>query len=536
MDIRPVSDSALIVRFADQPSFAASDRVLRFLQALRRERLGLKGIHPAYASVLVEFDPMRIDGEELRDRCTKLAADSTRDDLREGDHISIPVRYEGPDLVEVAELTGLSVEEVIRLHVGVEYRVAFLGFSPGFPYLLGLPPRLECARRSEPRVRVPAGSVAIAGRQAGVYPFDTPGGWRILGFTSKLLFDPTRSRPTLLQPGDRVTFVRESIPQAPKKALAEPAPTGDAFEILSPGPLTSVQDEGRTEFVHLGISRGGAADPLAYRTGNRLVGNRAEAAALEMTVKGVRVRFMKEAVIAITGGACSPRLDGRELEMWAAVSVMPGQVLEVGAIAGLRAYLCVRGGIEATRVLGSRSAHVSGDWGGRICAAGDRFSFAFDLEGYPVHRPTARWLERLYADISAPLRVTRGLQWEMFSPEAREKFFASEYRVSEDANRLGLRLRGERIAAPEEELLSEGVASGAVQIPPGGQPLVLFCEQCTTGGYAKLAQVIAADLWRLGQLSPGMPVRFREVSFEEAEAANLELGETLTRLGLGGEA
>jgi KipI family sensor histidine kinase inhibitor len=183
------------------------DRVRHFLFAFPREH-GILNLHPGYATVLVSFDPRRI----AHDRVEQLArmADGATSPLPEAKTVSIPVCYGGelgPDLDEVATHCSLTPERVVELHSTAEYLVYFLGFSPGFAYLGGMPPQLATPRLPSPRVRVPAGSVGIAGEQTGVYPIASPGGWRLIGRTGLRLFSPVQDPPALLAPGDRVRFV-----------------------------------------------------------------------------------------------------------------------------------------------------------------------------------------------------------------------------------------------------------------------------------------------------------------------------------------
>jgi KipI family sensor histidine kinase inhibitor len=177
-----------------------SARVGHRLRAEFADRL--QEVVPGHSTVLVVGD---VPPAELLAAAERALAEP--DDRGEFATVEIPVLYDGPDLDEVAALTGLSRDEVIALHAGATYTVAFLGFAPGFAYLVGLDPRLEVSRRAEPRVRVPAGAVAIAGPYSGVYPRESPGGWRLLGSADVAMFDPGRTPPALLAPGDRVRFI-----------------------------------------------------------------------------------------------------------------------------------------------------------------------------------------------------------------------------------------------------------------------------------------------------------------------------------------
>ena len=206
MTVIPASDRSLLLSFGDEISPETHRAVLgmmRLLQDLPEAR----NLHPAYASILVDFDPLAISHARMEAALRALDARRQEVALPEPRCLAIPVRYDGPDLADVAALNGLAVEEVVRIHSSAEYLVYFLGFSPGFPYLGGLPRAIATPRLPSPRKHVPAGSVAIGGDQTGVYPLASPGGWRIIGRTELKLFDPERNPPALLAMGDRVRFV-----------------------------------------------------------------------------------------------------------------------------------------------------------------------------------------------------------------------------------------------------------------------------------------------------------------------------------------
>jgi hypothetical protein len=221
----------------------------------------------------------------------------------------VPVVYggeHGPDLEVVAKQAKLSAAEVVRLHAGATYTVAALGFSAGFPYLLGLPAPLATPRRATPRLRVPGGSVGIGGAQTGVYPREGPGGWQLIGRTSLELFDPQRTPdPSLVSAGDRVRFrPLATWPEPGPVGGSEPAPADAGatarghVEVLKPGTLTTVQDLGRRGFAMLGVGLGGALDPWAAAVANLAVGNPPEAPLFECTYVGPVLRFSAPAVIA----------------------------------------------------------------------------------------------------------------------------------------------------------------------------------------------------------------------------------------------
>ncbi len=208
--IRPLAESGLLVELGDaiDPDIVA--RVMALTAALDAANLpGVLDIVPAYATILLAFDPTETDADTLADAVRRLAREPAAAGAPPGRTITIPVVYggeHGPDLPAVAAHAGLEPAEVIARHAGTEYTVACMGFAPGFGFLLGLPPELATPRRAEPRTRVPPGSVGIGGAQTGVYPLTTPGGWHLVGRTPLRLFDPSRLEPFVLRPGDRLRF------------------------------------------------------------------------------------------------------------------------------------------------------------------------------------------------------------------------------------------------------------------------------------------------------------------------------------------
>jgi len=535
-DLRHASDHTLLVTFAEEISPGAHRRVRQALAVLQAEPLpGVTDLHPAYASLLVSYDPTVADRDELRRQVADRIAMAGETTLPEPRDLEIPVAYggeHGPDLQDVANACGLSPAEVIRQHASGDYLVYFLGFSPGFPYLGGIPPAIAVPRRARPRTRVPAGSVAIAGSQTGIYPLASPGGWQIIGRTPLALFDAQRTPPALLSMGDRLRFVGATA--ADFAGQADEAGTGEqtsersgAIKVVNPGFQSTVQDLGRAGHAHLGVSASGAADTFSLRVGNRLVGNLEGAAAIEMTLLGGTFTFDRSTVIAIAGSDFSPTVDGRPAPLWTAVEVRSGGTLALGATRdGARCVLCVGGGIAIAPVLGSASTHLTtglGGVAGRALRAGDVLPLgepAPDGEGRRVFPAltAARFLRR------RELRVVRGPQWEWFVPEAREALFASGWTVSEDSSRMGLRLKGTPLMAERQgTMLTEGVSLGALQVPGNGQPIVSFVEHQTTGGYPQIACVISADLHRVGQLRPRDEIRFVRVSLAEADLALREL-------------
>ena len=213
--IERFGEAALLVVLGDRVDATVNDRVHRLAARLGVRAAPIGGLGapvPAYASVLLPFDPLVLEEAAVRDMIAAAldAEDGPSLPVDRAEVVSVPVRYggsDGPDLAEVAARTGRTEADVMRLHAAVEYRVFCVGFVPGFPYLGLVPEELALPRRPTPRLRVPAGSVAIAGRQTGIYPADTPGGWHLIGRTDLPAWDPRREPPALLEPGARVRFV-----------------------------------------------------------------------------------------------------------------------------------------------------------------------------------------------------------------------------------------------------------------------------------------------------------------------------------------
>jgi len=298
--------------------------------------------------------------------------------------------------------------------------------------------------------------------------------------------------------------------------------------VEAPGLFTTVQDLGRMGCGSIGVSPSGAADAVALRVGNRLVGNPEGAAALEMTLAGGTFAFPEGALAALAGSDFGAILDGGAIPAWTPFRIPPGGRLRTGHTrSGARCYLCVRGGIEVKLFLGSASTHVLsglGGFEGRSLKKGDILSIGKSEMAEPGRQGAV-------SDIllpRKPLRVTDAPQSDWFSEAAQSIFYNSGYRVTEEANRMGLRLEGPVIPAPAGgHMITEGVALGAVQIPAAGQPIILFVEQQTTGGYPKIANVISADMSSVGQLRPRDQIRFERVDQTTARALLREQEEAI---------
>ncbi|MFY9803153.1 MAG: biotin-dependent carboxyltransferase family protein [Candidatus Acidiferrales bacterium] len=297
------------------------------------------------------------------------------------------------------------------------------------------------------------------------------------------------------------------------------------IRVLAPGLLTTVQDLGREGFGPVGVSPSGAADAISLRLGNRLVANDEGAAALEMTLLGGTFIFPEGANVALTGSDFGATLDDARLAVGTSVEVRPGQTIRLGPTkSGARCYLCVQGGIAVKPFLGSAATHLLsglGGFKGRALRKGDAVPIGSAAKPFRNRALASQASENLY--LRKVLRVTPGPQADWFSESSLRAFYASAYRVGEQSSRMGLRLEGPAISQRGEgQMITEGVALGAIQIPTEGSPIILFVEQQTTGGYPKIANVISADLHRVGQLRPRDEIRFELVSFEAARSLLIE--------------
>lgn len=207
---RAASDQSVLVSFGQQITLENHERVVKLVHLLESQPIdGVRNLHPAYCSVLIKFDPLKLDHDELQSRLLPYLARLDKAPLPKPQQIEIPVCYGGefgPDLNDVATMHGISLTQAIELHSSPLYRVYFLGFAPGFAYLGGLPALLATPRLETPRAKVPQGSVGIGGNQTAVYPFATPGGWRLIGRTPLAMFRRDQARMNRLQIGDRVCF------------------------------------------------------------------------------------------------------------------------------------------------------------------------------------------------------------------------------------------------------------------------------------------------------------------------------------------
>ena len=308
------------------------------------------------------------------------------------------------------------------------------------------------------------------------------------------------------------------------------------------GFLTSVQDLGRTGFRQFGVSTSGALDSFALRVANLLVGNDEGAAGLEITLGGLQLRFEDERVVAWCGGEFDVQIGSRALPAGHVAHLQRGSELKFGrAQIGCRCWLAISGGIDVPAVLGSRSTELRANFGGlegRVLRDGDVLPLARGPGSSPPATGISSWGGP--HDWVSPakryptLRFIRGVHWNRFNSSTLQCFTSEAFGVSSDSDRMGIRLDGPELKRKEEtDLVSEGVAPGTIQVPPGGKPILLLGDCQTIGGYPKIAHVITVDLSIAAQLRTGDSVRFLEVSLQDAHRLLLERERDLERFRIG---
>ena len=512
--ILPASDRALLV------DYGGLERMLKHFAALQDANLaGVTELVPAAQTLLVQFDPSVTNAVSLAAAIRQVAVvDSNSAPNRS---VEIDVLYDGEDLHDVAELLAISTDELVARHSGAEWKVAFTGFAPGFAYCVSNDPLFQVPRRSSPRTRIPAGALALAAEFSGIYPRESPGGWQLIGRTAEPMWDLERTPPALLSPGDAVKYrpVREFI-EVERPGVPEPSRPERALEVVQPGLQLLVQDLGRPGMLNLGVPASGAADRRGLRAANRIVGNRATAAAFEIASGGVELKAHVRAVAAYAGASGRRELISANGERYpfprgVPVALEPGDRIRIsGFTRGMRGYLAVRGGIKQPKVLGSRATDTLSGIGPEPLKARSFVTIG------PDHSDTAVGENDLFRpDLPAvgevvTLDVTLGPRTDWFTKASIDTLLNTEWDVTATSNRIGIRLHGDTPLERQitDELPSEGAVTGSIQVPADGQPVLFLADHPLTGGYPIIAALVDRDIDLAGQLPPGSRVRFRSVA------------------------
>jgi antagonist of KipI len=326
------------------------------------------------------------------------------------------------------------------------------------------------------------------------------------------------------------------------------------IKITKPGLLTSVQDLGRYGYQKYGVIASGVMDATAHRIANLLVGNDENEATLELTLLGPDMEFSEDTLISICGGNLSPSVDGKPVKLWRSVLVKAGSKLKFGGCkTGCRAYLAVAGGFDLPEVMDSKSTYIRagiGGFNGKPLQSDDELTLgepsdfatqitkvlAAELDGQKFAE--MQWTiasEFTATPVSKPkVRVMKGRQYDWFTQDSQMKLFTESFEVTSQSDRMGYRMKGpELLLEKEQEMLSEAVNFGTIQVPSEGNPIVLLADRQTTGGYPKIGQIATVDLPIMAQLKPGDKVQFTEVSHEVAQQLYLDLEKQIHQLKQG---
>lgn len=326
------------------------------------------------------------------------------------------------------------------------------------------------------------------------------------------------------------------------------------IRILKPGLLTTIQDLGRYGFQKNGMIASGAMDPLAHRIANILVGNEETDPTLEITMLGPTIEFQQDALIAICGGDLSPKIGEKPVELWRPLFIKKGTILHFTSCkTGCRAYLAVAGSFKIPSIMNSYSTYLRagiGGYNGRALTKGDQINLgptsqlssrilsSFSEKNNPSNIIHAGWtISQAIIPSYRPkpiIRVMQGRQYHLFKKYSQTKFFTEQYKITPQSDRMGYRLNGPTLALiQEEEMISEAVTFGTIQVPGDGQPIILLADRQTTGGYPKIAQIATVDLPLIAQAKPGDSITFMEITQAEAQLLFLSREKNIRQLKQG---
>lgn len=562
-EIIALNESTLLLQWNREPDRDLLQNLLALQHCLQQQPFaGYRETVTAYNSMAVFYEPAAVELHQHPTVFTAVTAyvwlalqwipeaPATADKI-----VTIPVCYDasnGPDLATTAAEKGMDVPTFTALHSSKLYDVYAIAFMPGFPYLGFLPPLLETLRRERPRPHVPAGSVAIAGRQTGIYPFSSPGGWNIIGRTPLELFDPDRDPPFLLEAGDRVQF--EAISSKAYTQMQQPGsskePDTSFLSNISPllqvehgGYQATLHDGGRIGYRNRGLPVCGPTAPFTARLANSLVGNEPSATVLELPQARYRFRVLEGAVFAFTGGGLQPTLNGNEVALNKPFWAPAGSLLELQQPKpGYRLYLAVSGGWAAQSFMGSTATDLRlqrGGMLGRVLKTGDILH-----QQQPLTTRQQHLAELLHTGVemtfqtaaanncSTPISVLPGPDWNQLPALIQQKLREDSFTVLINSNRSGWHIdghlprhvhAGNRYSAP--------VTTGTVQYTPSGELLVLGPDGPTMGGYPHVLQLTAGGLNSMAQLRPGDTFRWMLTDIATAEKLYLEQEAGLQRIG-----
>jgi KipI family sensor histidine kinase inhibitor len=485
---------------------------------------GIRELIPAAKTILVRFNELETSFKLLVTAISALKPDALMPSV--GAEVIIPMVYDGEDLPHVAEQQGLSIPEVIAKHQRSLWQVAFIGFAPGFAYLRSPDqPFGDIPRLTVPRKKIKAGALGLAGQFSGIYPKDSPGGWQLIGHSLEKMWDLERNPPALLMPGMQVHF--EDVTHRPTRISLPPSrvhrPTAlagqAALSITCASLQMLMQDEGRFDQSQMGVGVAGAMDLAAMHSANRLVGNPRGTAVLEILNGGFKAKVHCATVLAVTGANSPLKVkyaDGHiaDWKVYQSIALDAGDELQIATPnSGLRNYLALRGGLKVNTVLNSASYDSLAQLGPAPLKQGDiLYQDTIKTTTIAVDEAPAWTLPKVGELVE--LDIVMGPRCDWFSSESLALLCQQHWLVSNDSNRVGLRLLGEQplTRAIHTELESEGTCIGALQIPPSGQPVLFMHDHPLTGGYPVIAAV-AKHHWDLvAQIPAGCQIKFNKIA------------------------
>jgi len=530
--IYPLCETAIVVEFGDIIDDAIHLQAMQLNKALQQAPfIGFIETVPAYTTLTIYYQPELIQPLNLspfvyvKNHIQRLLTNPGIETPNSAEIVSIPVCYDeefGYDLNLVASTNKLTKEQVIDFHQQEVYDVYMMGFLPGFAYMGTVADAIATPRKPSPRAQVEAGSIGIAGKQTGIYPLTSPGGWQIIGRTPLSLFDLEKQDPFLFKTGDRIKFSAISKAkfdkikkeQEVKNKITSEESIPDLI-VIKPGIYSTIQDAGRFKYQSFGVPVSGAMDETAYHTANALAGNQENAACIECTMGGLQLQFKKNAVIAVAGAGAA-FVNGQNIKSWQPLSVSKNDILEIRYNNdGMRTYVAVKGGFAAAAIMNSRSVYAKAGIGTPLKKE-QSLQFGNMLSINP---------KRLTESLSVPayssnalIRIIPGPENNWMTPESATQIFSQSFSLSNQCDRMGYQLTAAPLSLNEnKELLSTAVTKGTIQLTPSGQLIILMSDCQTTGGYPRVAQVATVDLPVLAQLKPGDTIRFSNISFQQAE-------------------
>ncbi len=528
-NIYPVGDSAIAIELAKQINERVHENVMSLYKQLSAAAIdGVVDIIPAYTTITIIYT--KVTYRHIQEQVEKHLSNCTKVELLKR-NIEIPVCYDssyGLDIEQLASQKKISVQQLIQMHSQKKYLVYMIGFLPGFPYMASVDEQLQTPRLKNPRTEVLAGSVGIAGEQTGIYPFDSPGGWNIIGRTPLYLFNPANEKPALLQPGDEVSFKpidKNEFNEISKTQLIHKeqyeAYEAKGIRIIKAGIADSIQDLGRFGFQHLGIHPTGAMDIVAAQIANMLVGNDTSLPVIEIHFPASSFLFETDTVIALFGANFTPTINDIAVPIHKPFFIKANDILRFTKKQyGVRCYMAVRHGIQVEQWLNSYSTNLiahAGGYKGRYLKESDSLSIC---SSSIQKLQTISWSinQHYFYTAGNTIRIVAGREYTLLQQQSANAFTNTTFTIEKQSNRMGYRLSGTGLFLSEKiEMISAAVVRGAIQLLPDGQLIILMADHQTTGGYPVIGYVISADLPKLVQMNAGMNLNFMIIQHHEAE-------------------